>query len=55
MSFTIIDICILAFLALGAFIGFKKGLVKSVVSFLGLIISIILAWFLKDFISNNVY
>ena len=55
MSLTIIDIIAVIIVALGGFIGFKRGLVKSVVSLVGLIIAFILAWILKGPISNFMY
>ena len=50
-----IDGIIVLLLILGSFIGLKKGIVKSVVSFAGLIIAFVLAWFLKNPISEFMY
>lgn len=55
MSLTIIDIVVLVILALGAFIGFKRGLVKSVVSLIGLIVAFVIAWIFKNPVSNFMY
>ena len=52
---TTVDAIILIFLLLGAFNGFRKGLVKSVISFIGLIIAIVIAWYLKNPISEFMY
>ena len=52
---TTVDAIILIFLLLGAFNGFRKGLVKSVISFVGLIIAIVIAWYLKNPISEFMY
>ncbi len=48
----IIDILILIFLLLGAFVGFKQGFTKSLVSFVGNILVIVLAFFLKNPVSE---
>lgn len=50
MSF--IDILIILFILLGAVIGFKQGFTKSLVSFLGVIVVTILAYFLKNPVSE---
>ena len=52
---TIVDLICLVLLLLGAFNGFRKGLIKSVVSFVGLILSIVIAWYLKNPISEFMY
>ncbi len=44
----IIDAVIILFLLLGAVIGFKKGVIKSVVSFVGTILILLLSFWLKD-------
>ena len=54
MSVTV-DLIVLVVLLLGALSGFKKGLVKSVVSFIGLILAIVIAWYLKNPISEYMY
>lgn len=48
----IIDVVILAFIALGAFVGFKQGFTKSLVNCIGYIVIIILAFILKNPISE---
>lgn len=48
----IIDLFIILFLVLGAFIGFKQGFTKSVVNFLGIIVVIILSYLLKNPVSE---
>ncbi len=52
---TTVDLICLVILLLGAFAGFKKGFIKSVVSFVGLIIAIVIAWYLKNPISEYMY
>lgn len=51
----IIDVLIILFLALGAVSGFKKGVIKTSVSFVGLVITIILAFLLKNPVSVFLY
>lgn len=51
----IIDYIILGILLLGALIGFKKGILNSLVTFLGMILVIILAFYLKNPISELMY
>lgn len=46
-----IDILIILFVLLGGFVGFKQGFTKSLVSFLGVIIVIILSYLLKNPVS----
>lgn len=48
----IIDIIIILFLILGAYIGFKQGFTKSLVSFLGILFVAIIAYFLKNPVSE---
>lgn len=48
----IIDIIIILFLILGAYIGFKQGFTKSLVSFLGILFVSIIAYFLKNPVSE---
>lgn len=48
----IIDIIIILFLILGAYIGFKQGFIKSLVSFLGILFVAIIAYFLKNPVSE---
>lgn len=49
---SIIDILIIIFILLGASIGFKQGFTKSLVSFVGIIIVTILAYLLKNPVSE---
>ena len=48
----ILDVIVLALLALGAFSGYKKGLVGILVSFAGLILSIILAFAFQSVVAE---
>ena len=48
----IVDILIILFILLGAVVGFKQGFTKSLVSFLGIIVVTILAYFLKNPVSE---
>lgn len=48
----IIDVVILAFILFGAYIGFKQGFTKSLVNCIGYIIIIVLAFILKNPISE---
>ena len=41
----IIDILVVLFIILGAFVGAKQGFTKALVSFLGIIIVVVLAYF----------
>jgi uncharacterized membrane protein required for colicin V production len=49
------DIAILIFLALGAVAGFKAGVIKKTVDFLGIFIIIILSFYLKNHLSVLMY
>ena len=51
----IIDIIIILFLILGAYIGFKQGFTKSLVSFLGILFVAIIAYFLYTIIIIGLY
>lgn len=51
----ILDVCIILLLGLGAVLGFKKGVIKSGVTFIGTLIIIILAYYLKNPISIFLY
>lgn len=51
----IIDVVIVLFLLSGAVIGFKKGIIKSVVSFVGTILVLVLSFALKDPLSVLLY
>ena len=48
----IVDILIIIFILLGTAIGFKQGFTKSLVNFLGIIVVIILAYLLKNPVSE---
>lgn len=52
---SIIDAVILLFLLLGAVLGFKRGVIKSVVSFVGTILVVILSFWLKNPLSVFLY
>ena len=41
---TVIDVLLVVFIALGTYAGFRKGLIKSLVSFIGLIAIIIISY-----------
>lgn len=49
---TVVDILIIVFLLLGTYAGWRKGLIKSLVNFVGLIAVVILSFYLKTFIAN---
>lgn len=51
----IIDVVILLFLLSGAVVGFKKGIIKSVVSFVGTILVLVLSFALKEPLSVLLY
>ena len=51
----IVDVVILFFIALGAFIGFKQGAVKRLTSFVGTIIILIVAFTFKSELSAIMY
>lgn len=51
----IIDIVIILMLALGAFIGFKKGGIRSIISLIGSILVIVLSYYLKNPLSVFLY
>ncbi len=55
IGLNILDIIILIMLFIGGLIGFKKGIIKSSVSFIGLIIIVILSFFLKNPLSVFFY
>ena len=50
-----IDLVIVVLLILGALFGFKKGIIKSIVSLGLVIIALIIAWFLKNPITAVMY
>ncbi len=45
---SIIDILVILFILLGAVVGFKRGFTTSLVNFIGVILVVIIAYFLKD-------
>ena len=49
---TVLDIIVLLFLVLGALIGFKKGFIKTMVSLIGMILVIVISFYLKNPIAN---
>lgn len=51
----IIDLIIIVFLIVGAALGFKNGAIKTLVSFVGTFVIIILAFMFKDVISTILY
>ena len=51
----ILDYIIVILLIICALVGFKKGLISSLVSFLGIIVVILIAFFLKNPISSILY
>ena len=51
----IIDIIIILILLMGGIIGFKNGVIRQTVSFVGFFIVVILSYFLKDFVSVILY
>jgi uncharacterized membrane protein required for colicin V production len=51
----VVDYVILGILLLGALIGFKNGIINSIVTFVGTLIVIILAFYLKNPISSLLY
>lgn len=55
MFVNIIDVVILLFLLSGAVVGFKKGIIKSVVSFVGTILVLVLSFALKEPLSVLLY
>ena len=51
----IIDVVIVLFLAMGLIVGFKRGIFKSAVMFLGTILVFVLAFYLKNPLSELMY
>lgn len=51
----IINVIIILFLILGGIMGFKRGAIKSLVSFVGLILALILAYYLKNPVASLMY
>ena len=54
-NLTVIDSAVIIILLFGALIGFKRGIIKSAVSFIGLIIVLVLAFTLKNPLSEFMY
>ena len=52
---TVIDVSIFLFLIMGAIVGFKRGVIKSAVTFLGAIVVIVLAFSLKNPVAKFFY
>ena len=52
---TTIDIIIVLIVLMGAVVGFKRGVIKSAVTFIGAIVVIILAFYLKNPVSKLMY
>lgn len=51
----VVDVIILIFLLFGAVIGFKKGVIKSAVSFIGTLLVIVMSFKLKNPVSSFLY
>jgi len=49
---TIVDIILVAFIALGTFLGLRKGLIKTLVGFIGLVAIVIISYTLKTYLAN---
>ena len=49
---TVVGILIIAFLLLGTYAGWRRGLIKSLVNFVGLIAVVIISFYLKTYIAN---
>lgn len=52
---TIVDACIILILGIGAIIGFKRGVIQSAAQFLGTLAVIIIAYYLKNPVSEFFY
>ncbi len=51
----IVDVVIILLLALGAVLGFKKGAIRTLVSFVGLILAFVIAYIFKTPLANFFY
>ena len=51
----IIDVIIILLLLMGGIIGFKNGVIRQTVSFVGFFIVLILSYLLKDVVSGILY
>lgn len=49
---TVLDIAVLLLLVMGAIIGFKKGFIKTMVSLIGMILVIVISFYLKNPIAD---
>lgn len=49
---TIVDIILIAFIILGTYAGCRKGLIKSLVSFIGLVAIVIISYTLRVYLAN---
>lgn len=52
---TIVDACIILILGIGAIVGFKRGVIQSAAQFLGTLAVIIIAYYLKNPVSEFFY
>ena len=48
----ILDAVIILFLLMGAVLGFKRGFIKSLVSLIGIILIVVISYYLKNPIAN---
>ena len=55
MSLNVIDVVIVLFLLAGALLGFKKGAIQSIASLVGVILVVVLAYILKNPVSELLY
>ena len=55
MNLKLIDVILIVFLFIGSYLGFKRGIIKSAVSFFGVFIVIALAFMLKNPVSEILY
>ena len=51
----VVDVSIILILLMGAVVGFKRGIFKSAVMFIGAIVVIVLAYSLKNPVANLLY
>ena len=49
---TVVDVLIVVLLLLGTYAGWRKGLIKSLVNFVGLITVVILSFYFKTYLAN---
>ena len=55
MAYYVVDVIIIALLILGGVAGFKAGVIKKLTDFIGMFVVIILAFYLKNYISVIMY